>query len=114
MPGFAVTTATSIACLHQGRVTITPHQFRVLAGGSPVVTINDLATVAACALSSANPPSPCVTTSFALAGSSRVLVDGQPVVLEPLGTGAGLCESAAKVPQGTPVISAVQSKVAGA
>jgi hypothetical protein len=54
-----------------------------------------------------------VTVNFALAASSRVLIDGQPVVFEPAGAGAGLCQSAAQAPQGTPLISVVQQAVLG-
>jgi uncharacterized Zn-binding protein involved in type VI secretion len=114
VPGFAVTAASQIACTHQGQVKITPHQVRVLAFGSPVITASDVVVVAGCSLTSLNPPSPCVTTSFALAASSRVLVDGQPVVFEPAGPGAGLCQSAAQAPQGTPLISVIQQAVIGA
>jgi uncharacterized Zn-binding protein involved in type VI secretion len=113
MPGFAVTAASQVACTHQGQVKVTPHQFRVLAYGSPVITASDITVIAGCALTSLTPPSPCVTVNFALAASSRVLIDGQPVVFEPAGAGAGLCQSAAQAPQGTPLISVVQQAVLG-
>jgi hypothetical protein len=111
VPGFVVTVASLVNCLHQGQVKVTPHSTRVLAGGSPIVTVADVNVVALCSLSSVTPPSPCVRVDFTLAGSSRVFVDGQPVVLEPLGTGAGVCLGAA--PQGTPVVAAVQQRVVG-
>ncbi|HEY6796390.1 MAG TPA: hypothetical protein VI248_17065 [Kineosporiaceae bacterium] len=111
MPGFVVTVASLVNCLHQGQVRFTPRSTRVLAGGSPVVTVADVNVVALCSLAGATPPSACTRVDFTLAGSSRVFVDGQPVVLEPLGTGAGVCLAAA--PQGTPVIAAVQQRAVG-
>lgn len=113
MPGFALSTAATLTCAHQGQVTLTPGQQQVLAGGTPVVTTADLNVVApSCALSSAQPPSPCVKVDFTPAASTRVFVQGRPVVLEPTGPGAGLCLSAAQAPQGPPVVSAVQQRVA--
>lgn len=114
MPGFLLTIASQVTCLHQGKATLTPGQTQVLAGGAPVVTTGDLVAVAPCALSSATPPSPCVKIDFSLAASTRVFVLGKPVVLEPAGPGAGLCLSAAQAPQGTPVITSVQLRAAGA
>jgi hypothetical protein len=113
MPGYVLTTGSQVTCLHQGKTTLTPGQTRVLAGGAPVVTTADLNTIAGCALSSATPPSPCATIDFSLAASSRVFVNGSPVVLEPAGPGVGLCISANQARQGTPVISSVQIRVAG-
>jgi hypothetical protein len=111
VPGFVVTAASQVNCLHQGLVKFTPHQTRVLVAGAPVVTTADVNVVGACSLSSLTPPSPCVRVDFTLAGSSRVFVDGQSVILEPLGPGAGVCQAAA--PQGTPTIAAVQTQAAG-
>src|SRR4051794_19158748 len=110
MPGFLLTTAAQVTCLHQGHVTFTPSQTAVLATGMPVVTAADLNVVAGCTLSGATPPSPCVRIDFKPAVSTRVFVYGKPVVLEPAGPGAGLCLSAAQAPQGTPVITTVQTR----
>lgn len=113
MPGFVLTTAVQVTCLHQGHVTFTPSQTAVLASGMPVVTAADVNVVAGCALSGATPPSPCATIDFALAASTRVFVYGKPVVLEPMGPGTGLCVSANQARQGTPVITTVQTRAAG-
>ena len=113
MPGFLLTTAAQLTCLHQGKVTLAPSQTQVLAGGMPVVTTADLNTVAACLLSSLTPPSPCITIDFGLAASSRVFVFGKPVVLEPMGPGAGMGVSANQARQGPPVIMSVQPRAAG-
>ncbi|MFI9837242.1 hypothetical protein ACIHFD_09430 [Nonomuraea sp. NPDC051941] len=113
MPGFLLTVASQVTCLHQGKATIVPGQTVVLAGGAPVVTVGDVVAVAGCSLSGSTPPSPCVTVDFALAASTRVFVLGKPVVLEPAGPGAGVSQSAAKAPQGTPVITSTQLRAAG-
>ncbi|MFJ3306453.1 hypothetical protein ACIPSA_25680 [Streptomyces sp. NPDC086549] len=112
MPGFALTTVTALTCTHQGQVTLTPGQQQVFADGAPVVTTADLNVVApSCALSSSQPPSPCVKVDFAPAAAARVLVQGRPLVVQPAGPGTGLCLSAAQVPQGPPVVSAIQQRV---
>jgi hypothetical protein len=113
MPGFLLTTAAQVMCTHGGKVTLTPGQTQVLAGGMPVVTAADVTVVAGCSLSGATPPSPCTRINFTLAASTRVFILGQPVVLEPMGAGAGVCLSAAQAPQGTPVIMSVQPRAAG-
>jgi hypothetical protein len=44
--------------------------------------------------------------------SGRVLVMGQPAMLLPSpGVGPGICQSAEQIPQGPPVVSAVQPRV---
>ncbi|MFF1676508.1 hypothetical protein ACFVYG_10820 [Streptomyces sp. NPDC058256] len=114
MPGFALTTAATVACTHQGQVVLTPGQQQVLAGGAPLVTTSDVNAVApSCALSGSSPPTPCVKLDFSLAASTRILVHGRPVVLQPAGPGTGTCLSAAQAPQGTPVVSAIQQRVVG-
>jgi len=113
VPGFVVTAATQLSCSHTGVVKITPHQTRVLAFGAPVVTVADVAMVGGCALSASQPPSPCLTMNLNAAGSARVLVDGQPVVCEALGPGAGFGVAASTPQQGPPLIGAVQQGVIG-
>ncbi|MFI6875333.1 hypothetical protein ACIBL6_18030 [Streptomyces sp. NPDC050400] len=112
MPGFALTTAASLTCAHQGQLTLTPGGQQVLATGAPVVTTADVNVVApSCALSSSPTPTPCVKVDFGLAASTRVFVQGRPLVVQPTGPGTGLCLSAAQVPQGPPVVSTVQQRV---
>jgi hypothetical protein len=112
MPGFALTTAAVLTCAHQGQITLPPGQQQVLAGGAPVLTTADVYVVTpSCALTSAQPPSPCVQVDCAPAAAARVLVQGRPLVVQPAGPGSGLCLSAAQVPQGPPVVSTVQQQV---
>ncbi|MFI7407077.1 hypothetical protein ACIBU0_00120 [Streptomyces sp. NPDC049627] len=109
MPGFALTTAAALTCAHQGQVTLNPGQRQVLAGGAPVLTTADPNAVTPCALSSSQ--TPCVKVDFTVAASSRVFVHRRPLVVQPTGPGSGVCQSAAQVPQGPPVVSTVQQRV---
>jgi hypothetical protein len=116
MPGFLMHVGAIAACPHQGRVTTTPTQTKVLVSGQPVATSTNRYMVGACVFTVPGPkPQPCVTTQWlpsSFAGRVRVL--GQPVLLQAtVGTGQGLCFSAEQAPQGPPSVTAVQTRVRG-
>ncbi|MDO8149681.1 MULTISPECIES: hypothetical protein [unclassified Isoptericola] len=96
MPGFLLTTASSVACAHQGAATAVVPAARVRLGGTPAVLLSSPWTVAGCTFP---PPSagngPCVTGTFTT-GSVRVTSTGQPLALQ---HAPGQC-----VPTGTPLI----------
>jgi hypothetical protein len=112
MPGFLLHTNAAMTCTHFGPVQIPPVQPRVLVSAQPVATMASTLAVAGCAFTLPNgKPQPCVTVRW-LMPSARVLVAGSPVLLQPgPGTGSGLCQSAEQIPQGPPVVSAVQARV---
>jgi hypothetical protein len=99
MPGFVVHAGATVMCTHAGQAQPTAPSARVLVSGQPVVTITAPWMVAGCTLP---PPSaangPCVTGQF-LSGSTRVLVDGQPLVLQ---SSTSIC-----TPTGTPLMVVV-------
>jgi hypothetical protein len=75
MPGFVMTTAAVLTCLHQGPVTITPSgPPRVLMDGVPVVGAADQMMVAC-------PKNICANVVWGNL-AARVLADGQPIVLQ--------------------------------
>ena len=113
MPGNALHVNATVQCIHGGVATIVPSQTRVLAGGQPVATISDLVTVAGCTFQVSGAPQPCVKVQW-LNVSGRCMVMGQPMALATVGTGGGICQSAAQVPQGAPIIAVVQPRVVGA
>jgi hypothetical protein len=84
----------------------------VLVSGQPVATMASQILVAGCVFTVPGPkPQPCVMVKWLLP-SVRVLVTGQPAMLIPApGTGPGLCLSAEQIPQGPPIVSAVQPRV---
>lgn len=83
-----LTSAATIMCAHGGRVTIIPRQFKVLAGGSPVVCVPDLmgASIVGCVQPPTPATKPCTTVAAVFPGSwsLNVLVDGKPAYLQTL------------------------------
>jgi hypothetical protein len=112
MPGFLMHLNAACQCTHAGPATIVPAQTRVLVSGQPVATMTGQIAVVGCAFTVPGPkPQPCVTIKW-LMPSGRVLVMGQPAMLLPSpGVGPGICQSAEQIPQGPPVVSAVQPRV---
>ena len=95
-------------CPHAGPITVIPSNTRVLVSGQPVATMGDTYTVAGCPFMLPGPkPSPCVTARF-LVPAARVLVNGQPAIIQ---TSTGICQSAEQIPQGPPTIVTTQPRV---
>src|SRR5688500_5036591 len=70
----------SVSCLHHGVAQPTVLSPRVQVSGQMVVTLATPYTVAGCALASTSNP-PCVNAQW-LAGATRVLANGRPVILQ--------------------------------
>lgn len=110
MPGFVYTVGTMAMCPHGGQVTVIPSNSRVLIMGQPAATVSDVFLIAGCAFTvPPGKPQPCVKVQW-LVPASRVLVNGQPVILQ---SSVGLCQSPEQIPQGAPLITAIQTRVAG-
>lgn len=117
MPGFLLHVNAGMQCTHAAPAMISPSQPRVLVSGQPVATMASKIGVAGCLFQLPTPvgpkPQPCVTVKW-LMPSTRFLIGGQPAALLPSpGSGPGICQSVEQIPQGPPVISAVQMRVIG-
>jgi len=112
MPGLLLHVNAVMQCTHGVPAQIVPAQPRVLVSGQPVATMSSQVLVAGCPFTVPGPkPQPCITVKW-LMPSARVLVMGQPAMLQPApGTGPGLCVSAEQIPNGPPIVSAVQPRV---
>jgi len=112
MPGFVLHTNAVVQCTHGIPAQIPPVQPRVLVSGQPVATMASQILVAGCPFTVPGPkPQPCVTIKW-LMPAARVLVMGQPALVQPApGTGPGLCQSPDQIPNGPPLVSAVQPRV---
>ena len=112
MPGFILHTNAVVQCTHGIPAQIPPVQPRVLVSGQPVATMASQILVAGCPFTIPGPkPQPCVTIKW-LMPAARVLVMGQPALVQPApGTGPGLCQSPDQIPNGPPLVSAVQARV---
>jgi len=107
MPGFLMHVNA-----HAAPATIIPTQPRVLVSGQPVATMSSQIVVAGCPFTvPPGKPQPCVLVKW-LMPTARVLVMGQPAMVLPSpGPGPGLCLSPEQIPQGPPIVSAVQPRV---
>jgi hypothetical protein len=94
MPGPIVHLGAVVTCSHAGPAQPTAPVPRVLVGGQPVVTLSSPYVVTGCSLATTSTP-PCVTGQW-IAGATRVLVLGVPVVVQ---GGQSTC-----VPTGTPLL----------
>lgn len=108
MPGFIYHVGATAICPHGGQVTTISSNTRVLVNGMPAAVVTDTSVVAGCAFTVPGPkPQPCVKVQW-LVPAARVLINGQPVLLQ---TSSGLCLSAEQIPQGPPTIVTTQTRV---
>lgn len=111
MPGPIAHAGMAATCPHGGSAQAIPATPRVLVSGQPAVTLVDTYPVAGCPfqvpVGAGTKPQPCVRIQW-LAPAARVTVLGQPVVLA---TSTGIALSAEQIPQGPPIVAAVQPRV---
>jgi hypothetical protein len=116
MPGLMLHSNFGMQCTHQVPCMTAPVQTRVLVSGQPVAIAANIINVApGCPfqvpVGAGTKPQPCVTVKWGNL-SARVAVMGQPVLVQATpGPGAGVCQSAEQIPQGPPVVSAMQTRV---
>ena len=111
MPGPVFHVGAQAICPHAGTVTTVSSNTRVMVGGQPAATMADTYVVGGCPFQVPIPggtkPQPCVKVQW-LVPATRVLVNGQPVILQ---TSTGLCLSIEQIPQGPPSVVANQPRV---
>ncbi len=118
MQGYLLHTGAEMNCPHSAPVTIPPSQTRVLVGGQFVATASDLLAVTGCPFQVPTPagpvPQPCIPVRWERF-SSRVMVNGEFVLLEtlPSGSGDGMCLSETQIPAGPPIVTQMQQRVVG-
>ena len=115
MPGFMLHVGAVMQCTHMAPASTALTQPRVLVSSQPVAVSSNVILVAGCLFQIPTPagpkPQPCVKVQWGML-STRVLVMGQPVLLQPSpGTGMGICQSVEQIPQGPPTVSALQMRV---
>jgi hypothetical protein len=115
MPGFLLHVMAGIKCPHQIPALVAPAQSRVFVSGMLVATMPAKVTVAGCPFTVPGPkPQPCVGVQWQMP-STRVLVMGQPAMLQATpGPGAGICFSPGPppgIPNGPPVVEMMQMRV---
>ena len=117
MPGLLLHVNAVMQCTHMAPATIAPSQPRVVVSTQPVATMVSQIAVAGCPFQIpfgvGTKPQPCVTIRWTMP-STRFLVGGQPAALVPApGPGPGVCQSPEQIPQGPPMVGAMQTRVIG-
>jgi hypothetical protein len=108
MPGPVLHAQAVATCPHGVPLTIVAASPRVMVSNMPAAVLTDQGLVAGCPFTLPNgQPQPCVTTRW-IAGATRVLANGQPLLVNPC---TALCMSATQVPNGPPIISGSQTRV---
>ena len=108
MPGPLYHVGAVAMCPHGGQVSVVSTNARVLVSGMPVATLGDTFLVASCVFTvPPGKPQPCVRVQW-LTPAVRVLVNGQPAILQ---TSTGLCLSPEQIPQGPPMVTTTQPRV---
>ncbi len=107
MPGFVLTSASTIQCTHGGSASVVPSNTKVMADNSPMLVESDIHTVAGCPFMMGNVPSPCVQIAWS-AGASKVSIDGTAVLVQ---SSVGQCKAATGAVQGTAIVANTQAKV---
>ena len=113
MSGFLLHQGATVLCSHGAQATAQPSNQRVRVGGQPVTTLADTYTVTGCPFQIlvvvVPKPQPCVSLRW-VSASTRVRVNGQPVLLQ---SSQGICQSGEQIPQGNANVAATQTRVRG-
>lgn len=109
MPSDLVHAGVSAICPHAGQVLMLSGDSRVLVNGMPVASVGDRFPIVGCPFNTGGRPQPCVTVHW-VAPASRILINGQPAILQ---SSIGLCLSAEHVSQGPALVAATQGRVSG-
>ncbi|HTU64207.1 MAG TPA: hypothetical protein VMF89_37335 [Polyangiales bacterium] len=104
-----LTTASLLACPHQGTVSIVSSNSRVKASGEFVVRAGDTFSIAGCPFAIGPTPHPCVTVRW-IVPATRNDVLSDHVLTE---DSVGLCLAADQAPQGSVLVKSTQTRVKG-
>lgn len=114
MPGFALTTASSLTCPHGGTVAIVSANAHIAAAGVPLALATDTFTISGCPfqipVGVGTVPSPCIRVQWMVTD----LASGVAGAATLSTSSVGLCLAATQAPQGPVVIGATQSLVSTA
>jgi len=100
----------SISCPHGGRATVMPGNHRVKVGGQFALLLNDNMLITGCSFNVSGNPMPCIRLQWQ-APAARDKVNGTAVLLQ---ASVAQCLNAAGAPQGSAVITGMQTRVKGA
>lgn len=107
MPGYILTTASQVMCMHGGQATLTTANTQVKVDGMPALLESDIHTVAGCAFTiPPAKPSPCIRIEWTM-GAVMAKSNGTPVLIQ---SSIGKCISAEGATQGLALVAQTQMK----
>jgi hypothetical protein len=110
MPGPIVHVGATGSCMHGGQISVIAAN-RVFVSGQPVGTVSDQYPIVGCPFQIpfgvGTKPQPCVRVQWTVP-ALRVTTMGRPLVTQ---ASTGLTLSIEQIPQGAPLMSAVQPRV---
>lgn len=110
MPGFILTTMSTVMCTHGGQAILTTANSKLLVDGAPALLESDVHSVAGCPfqipIGTGTKPSPCIRIEWA-GGATSVTVNGTGVLVK---SSVGKCMSPEGAPQGVANIVNTQMK----
>lgn len=109
MPGFYLTIASSVTCMHGGQAIFVPANAGVMAAGAPILLQSDPCMVVGCPFTVGPKYQPCVTIEWQ-GGTTKGGPNGAAALTQ---LSIGICKSAEGIPQGVAIISNTQPSVAG-
>ena len=107
MPGFLLTSASTILCPHGGSASVSPINTSPTADGAPILVESDVHIVAGCPFNVSGNPSPCVQIAWS-AGAAKAAINGTPVLVQ---SSVGQCKAATGAVQGVAIVASTQAKV---
>ena len=110
MPGFILTTTSTVLCTHGGQAVLTTSNQRLMIDNAPALLESDVHAVAGCPfqipIGTGTKPSPCVRIEWA-GGEAQMKVGGAGVLVQ---SSVGKCISPEGAPQGVAIIASTQTK----
>lgn len=107
MPGYILTTASQVKCMHGGSAMLTTSNTQLKIDGAAALLESDVHTVAGCPFTLPGPkPSPCIRIEWT-AGAVMCKSQGNKVLVQ---SSVGKCISAEGATQGVALIVPAQMK----
>jgi hypothetical protein len=107
MPGYILTTTSTVTCTHGGKATLTTANTKVMIDSAAALLESDIHSVAGCTFTVPGPkPQPCVRIEWSM-GAMMCKVNDTGVLVT---SSTGKCISAEGATQGLAIISQTQMK----
>jgi hypothetical protein len=111
MPGFVLTTMSTVLCMHGGSAILTTANAKMMVDNAPALLESDIHSVAGCPfqipVGAGTKPSPCIRIEWS-GGSAMMQVNGAGVLVQ---SSIGKFYSPEGAMQGMAIIASTQTKI---